>query len=41
MSNALVSGSQIYLVTTHETSFGKYKVFLKPAVLIRKVVSDF
>lgn len=27
MSNALVSGSQIHLVTTHETSFGKYKVF--------------
>lgn len=42
MSNALVSGSQIHLVTTHETSFGKYKVVLKPAVLIiRKAVSDF
>lgn len=27
MSNALVSGSQVHLVTTHETSFGRYKVF--------------
>lgn len=43
MSNALVSGSQIYLVTLHrKQSFVIYKVFLKPAVLIiRKDLSDF
>lgn len=43
MSNALVSGSQIYLVTLHRKHSLLYiKFFLKPAVLIiRKDLSDF